>query len=300
MGIFPLFVVASASSCSVLLLGVPWVHRTSPEAERMFALVRSNREDTRRIGPVERLRDAIAGQIGRMRTRMGANKNCAMLKRFAEAGLRAPQVADLFFLAQAAGLLGGAVGGSFVAANPVFWTLAGGAVGFMVPDAWLASRQKSRRDRLRRSLPDMIDLLVICVGAGLGLDQALLRVSEELRLSHPDITEELERVALERRAGAARIDAWGALAERTRIEELASFVSMLAETDRFGSPIIKALSDFSEEIRTKRRQKAEEAAAKTKIKIIFPLVLFIFPCIFIVLLAPAILSFAQSFGAVGK
>ena len=159
-------------------------------------------------------------------------------------------------------------------------------------DLWLASQQRRRRNRIRRSVPDMIDLIVICVGAGLGLDQALLRVSEDLSLSHPEITEELERVMLERRAGASRVDAWRALAERTRIEDLAAFVSMLSETDRFGSPIMKALSDFSEELRTKRRQHAEEAAAKTKV--IFPLVICISPCIFIVLLVPAIVGIMHS------
>jgi tight adherence protein C len=146
----------------------------------------------------------------------------------------------------------------------------------------------------------MVDLLVVCVSAGLGLDQALMRVGEELGISHPEITEELGRLALERKAGASRIETWGALAERTRIEELSSFVNMLTETDRFGTPIVKALTEFSEQVRAKRRQRAEEAAAKTKVKIIFPLVVCIFPCIFIVLLAPALLSIVQGFSNMGR
>ena len=141
----------------------------------------------------------------------------------------------------------------------------------------------------------MVDLLVICVGAGLGLDQALLRVGDDLHLSHPEITEELGRLSLERQAGTPRLEAWQALAQRAQVEELYSFTNMLAETDRFGSPITKALSDFAEDLRTKRKQRAEEAAAKTKVKIIFPLVLCIFPCIFVVLLLPALLQLIRNF-----
>jgi len=137
---------------------------------------------------------------------------------------------------------------------------------------------------------------VICVDAGLGLDQALLRIGEELSASHPDIAEEFVQVNLEQRAGRPRLEAWKNLADRSEIEEFTSFVSMLSQTDRFGTPIIRALSRFSEDIRSKRRQRAEEAAAKTKIKIIFPLVLCIFPCIFIVLLAPALLSISSGLG----
>jgi len=132
------------------------------------------------------------------------------------------------------------------------------------------------------------------------LDQALLRVGEELAISHPDIQAEFAQVNREQRAGVPRLEAWKNLAERTQIEEFTAFVSMLTQTDRFGTPIIRALSRFSEDIRLKRRQRAEEAAAKTKIKIIFPLVLCIFPCIFIVLLAPAILNIASGLAGMGQ
>ncbi len=295
-----LFLSMFGSSCLILLACLPWVLRSSPEAERMFALVKSNREDKRRVGLLERLVTMLAGNIRRTRNVLGGGKNDKMAKRFMEAGLRGQNLSDIFVLAQILCLLMGGLLGSFIPSDSFFLVLALAAVGFMAPDLWLTFQQKKRRERIRRSVPDMVDLLVICVGAGLGLDQALLRVSDELRLSHPDIAEELERVMLERRAGASRIDAWRALAERTNIKEFAAFVSMLSETDRFGSPITKALNDFSDELRTKRRQKAEEAAAKTKIKIIFPLVICIFPCIFIVLLVPALLGFIHNFSSLGR
>jgi len=162
--------------------------------------------------------------------------------------------------------------------------------GYLAPDMWLNWMMGRRRKRIRRSIPDSLDLMVICVEAGLGLDQALLRIGQELEVSHPEIHDEFVQVNREQRAGRPRLEAWQNLAERTEIEEFRSFVGMLAQTDKFGTPIAKALTRFSEEIRTKRKQAAEEAAAKTKIKIIFPLVLCIFPCIFIVLLAPAVLN----------
>jgi tight adherence protein C len=175
----------------------------------------------------------------------------------------------------------------------VFCVFSGTVLGYMAPDFWLTWKTKQRKQRIRRSMPDAIDLLVISVDAGLGLDQALLRIGEELAISHKEINEEFTQVHLEQRAGKMRLDAWQSLAARTQIDEFASFVSMLVQSDRFGTPIIKALSRFSDDLRTQRRQRAEEQAAKTKIKIIFPLVLFIFPCIFIVLLAPAILSISS-------
>ena len=170
----------------------------------------------------------------------------------------------------------------------------------MAPDFWLTRQQSRRQKKVRRSIPDAMDLLVICVDAGLGLDQALLRVGAELGLSHKEINEEFQQVNLAQRAGQPRLEAWQSLAERSGIVEFRAFVNMLTQTERFGTPIAKALSRFSEELRTKRRQLAEEAATKTKIKIIFPLVLCIFPCIFIVLLAPAVITIASGLKVIGN
>jgi tight adherence protein C len=121
----------------------------------------------------------------------------------------------------------------------------------------------------------------------------MLRVGQELIISHPDIHQEFMQVNLEQLAGKPRLEAWKSTAERTQIAEFSLFVSMLTQADRFGTPIVRALSRFGDEIRLKRRQRAEEMAAKAKIKILFPLVFFIFPCIFIVLLAPAFMNIAK-------
>ena len=135
------------------------------------------------------------------------------------------------------------------------------------------------------SLPDALDLLAICMGAGLGLDQAIVRVGHELATSHRELSEEFLQINLEQRAGARRLDAWKAFADRADVENVRSFVAMLVQTDRFGTPISNALSTFSDTLRVQRRQRAEELAAKTTIKLVIPLVLFIFPNIFIVTVA---------------
>lgn len=294
------FVSCFLCSSSVGLLLIHVISGSSPEAERMFLLVQSRRKDQRKVHFRERVWEAALNRSRQLQQQLGLGQARRLSKRFAKAGLRNPHTGDVFFLVQALGVLGCGAVGSLCKENTIFWMLAGAGAGFVLPDLWLTSRQRRRRERIRRSIPDMVDLLVICVGAGLGLDQALLRVGEELGLSHPQITEELERVSLERQAGTPRLEAWRSLAERTDIKELASFTNMLTETDRFGTPITKALMEFAEELRTKRRQAAEEAAAKTKVKIVFPLVLCIFPCLFIVLLAPALLSIAKTFGTMAR
>jgi tight adherence protein C len=170
------------------------------------------------------------------------------------------------------------------------------AVAYLAPDILLQYLVRQRREKIRLSLPDAIDLLVICVEAGLGLDQALLRVAQELGVSHPDITAEWMQINREQRAGKPRVEAWQDMEKRVVLQELHSFVNMLTQTERFGTPIAKALSNFSDGLRLKRRQTAEEMAAKTTVKIIFPLVLFIFPSLFIVLLGPAALTISRGIG----
>ncbi len=283
----------------IALLCAPMLLKPSPEAQRILEVVTSNRKDQRTVGGKELLQDGIL-KIGRdLRARLGLAENVKLKKRLLQAGMRDKSTLDGFFAVQMGLPLVFAFAGSFIPENTAFWVFALAVVGYMSPDFWLTRKTAQRRHKIRRSIPDCLDLLVICVDAGLGLDQALLRVGSELAISHPEINEELTQINLEQRAGKPRLEAWQGVADRTQIEEFKSFVSMLMQTDKFGTPILKALSQFSEEIRQKRRQHAEEAAAKTKIKIIFPLVLFIFPCVFIVLLAPALLSIASGFQNMG-
>lgn len=164
-------------------------------------------------------------------------------------------------------------------------------LGYLLPGMVLARLAARRQHRLRLSLPDALDLLVVSVEAGLGLDQGLLRVGEELEGAHPDLAEELRLVNLELRAGKGRAEALRNLGERTGVDDLLSLCTMLIQTDKFGTSIAQALRVHSETLRTKRRQRAEEAAAKTGVKMVFPLVFCIFPSIWVVTIGPAAIKF---------
>ncbi len=167
--------------------------------------------------------------------------------------------------------------------------------GILLPEMWLLWRIHGRQHRLQKALPDGLDLLVICVEVGLGLDQAILRVADELEIVHPELSDELHLVNLEMRVGKTRIDALRELARRTGLEDIKSLVAMLIQTERFGTSIAQSLRVHSDELRTKRRQRAEEMAAKTTVKMVPPLVFFIFPALMVVILGPAIITIYREF-----
>ena len=168
-------------------------------------------------------------------------------------------------------------------------------IGYLAPDFWLGKKISSRQKKIRLGLPDVLDLLVICVEAGLGLDQATARTARELQEAHRAIADELSIVALEQRAGRPRQDAWRHMAERVDVDSVRNFVTMLVQSEQFGTSIAKTLRTHSDTLRVQRIQAVEEMAAKTTIKLIFPLVLFIFPCLFLVTLGPAVIRMSESF-----
>jgi len=169
------------------------------------------------------------------------------------------------------------------------------ALGFLLPDFWLGWRIDKRQDDIRLALPEALDLLVICIEAGLGLDQAVIRVADEIKLSQPLLSEELNTVNLEQRAGRPRAEAWKNLAGRTDVDSVRALVSMLIQADTFGTSIAQSLRVHSDGLRTQRRQQAEEQAAKTTVKLVFPLVLFIFPSLFVVTLGPSLITISDMF-----
>ena len=184
--------------------------------------------------------------------------------------------------------------------GPFFVYLVALGGGFLAPDFWLGKRIEKRQKKLTRGLPDVLDLLVICMEAGLSLDQATARSAEELRSSQPEICDELAVVVLEQRAGRARSEAWKTMSERTGVECLRNLVSMLVQTEQFGTSIAKMLRVHSDTLRVQRVQLVEEMAAKTSVKLVFPLVLFIFPALFLVTLGPAAIMMADSFKSLTK
>jgi tight adherence protein C len=192
-----------------------------------------------------------------------------------------------------------------LAATPVlmhpnlFIAMAACGFGYLLPGMALGRIAKKRQHRIRLGLPDALDLLVISVEAGLGLDQAIQRVGAELAFAHPDLCDELRQINFELRAGTARAEALTNLADRTGVDDIRSLVAMLVQTDKFGTSVAQSLRVHSETVRTKRRQRAEEAAAKTGVKMVFPLVFCIFPAIWVVTIGPAAIKFIQVIAPMG-
>ncbi|MGH9598693.1 MAG: type II secretion system F family protein [Terracidiphilus sp.] len=179
--------------------------------------------------------------------------------------------------------------------SPFFVFATALALGFLAPDFWLGKQIKSRMRRIRKGLPDVLDLLIICMEAGLSLDQATIRAAEELRVALPDLCDELGMVVLEQRAGRPRADAWKNLAERCGEESIHNMVAMLIQSEQFGTSIAKTMRVHADAMRTQRIQQVEEKAAKTSIKLLFPLVFCIFPALFLVVLGPAVILMMESF-----
>jgi tight adherence protein C len=165
--------------------------------------------------------------------------------------------------------------------------LVGAAIGFYIPTIIVALRGRRRRERLNRVLPDMVDLLVICMEAGMALSSAFQKVSEEIDVASGDMHDELQLVLLEMETGLSRADALQNLSRRTGVEDIQSLSGMLIQAEKFGTSIARSLRVFADSMRTHRTQRAEEAAAKTPVKLTFPLVFCLFPALFVVILLPA-------------
>ena len=171
--------------------------------------------------------------------------------------------------------------------NVLLLYVVGAACGYYAPKLWLTRAIAARKDALQRGIPDALDLMVVCVEAGLGLDQAIARVGEEIKRAHPVLNDELQLLSLELRTGVSRQEALRNLAQRTDLEDIRNLVALLVQTDRFGTSIGQALRVHADSMRTTRHLKAEELAAKLPVKLLFPLIFFIFPSIFIVVIGPA-------------
>jgi len=188
-----------------------------------------------------------------------------------------------------------AVASGLANASPFFAYAAAIGIGVLLPDFWLGRQIARRQLQIRLGLPDVLDFLVICIEAGLSMDQATVRTADELRLVHPAISDELDLVVLEQRAGRPRSEAWKKFAERSDVPSVRNLVSVLVQSETLGASVAKTLRVHSDTLRTQRRQQLEEQAAKTTVKLIFPLVLLIFPSIFVVILGPEAIMIADGF-----
>lgn len=170
-----------------------------------------------------------------------------------------------------------------------------GVIGYFVPGLFLQQRIALRKKQIRNGLADVLDLLIVCLEAGTSLDQAMVKATEELAIAYPALAQELQTLITETRAGKPRLEAFKNLAQRTGVDEVRALVAMLVQTDRFGTSVSQALRTFAKTARTRRKQRAEEQAAKVGVKLVFPLVFLLFPAFYVVTLGPAIIQFVRIF-----
>jgi tight adherence protein C len=290
--LLPLAVFALASIV-VTFVGMRLVARRAGVVDRRLQEVTGNRMDTdfaQQAEAVVKVLKNVGSRLPRSPAEMGK-----LRLRLVQAGYRRDEALFVFF-----GLrIAIAFGAFMLFATPILMRpnvligLVAFGLGYLLPGMVLARIAKRRQHRLRLALPDALDLLVVSVEAGLGLDQAMLRVGDELEFAHPDLSDELRLVNLELRAGKGRVEALRNLGERTGVDDLVSLCTMLIQTDKFGTSVAQSLRVHSETLRTKRRQRAEEAAAKTGVKMVFPLVCCIFPAILVVTIGPAAIRFVM-------
>jgi tight adherence protein C len=252
--------------------------------------------------PSSELAERIASPLNRLLPPSAAEAK-KLQKQLMQAGFRsstAPAVYRAFQLISMAGFPAIVAFICAILARPlngaILWILFAFVIGFFLPRYVLRRMIRSRQQLVRWGLADALDLMVISIEAGLGLNAAMMKVSSELNDVHPDISEEFELANLEIRVGRERDEALRNLAERTGVDDLRSLVAMLIQTDKFGTSIAKAIRAFSDSLRTKRRQRAEQAAQKAAVKLLFPLACFLFPTLFIAILGPAALQLMDTLG----
>jgi tight adherence protein C len=272
------------------------LHRHAPERKRLRELAVPVEQKIWRDGQL--LTDApnaLAERICRVLPR-SAERMDQMRQRLIAAGYRSQTAPVVLAASQiVAALVIGVV--LFLATGLAAIGLVAIIAGYLVPDWWLTRQIHARARVIRNGLPDVLDLLIVCLESGCSLDQAILRSGEELTFAYKPLGDELALVANEIRAGKPRSEAFARFAARTRLDDVRSLVAMLVQTDRYGTSIARALRMHADLLRTRRRQRAEERAGKASVKLVFPLVLCLFPAFYLITLGPAILQFARVFFA---
>lgn len=249
--------------------------------------------------PLTAMAERVANPINRI-IPISAVEAAKLQKQLLQAGYRSPDAAAAFRAIQIVMVVALPTLVSVICFmldrplnNFLIWGLFGVAAGFYLPKYFLLKKTQARKLRITWGLADAMDLMVVAVEAGLGLNAALNRVGEEIKDLHPDLHYEIDIVNLEIRVGRSREEALRNLAERTGVDDIRSFVALLIQADRFGSSIAKAVRVFADSLRTKRRQRAEQAAAKASLKLLFPLTCFLFPVIILIILAPSLFALSD-------
>jgi tight adherence protein C len=217
-------------------------------------------------------------------------------RRMAVAGYRSPTVAVLYGASELAlPVVAGGAALLMFGFSRWYIALLAAMFGFILPSLWLGRKTAQRQKQIRNGLPDALDLMIVCIEAGSSIDQSILKTSDELEIAYPALADELRLITTEMRAGKPRLEAFKNFAARTKVDEVRSLVAMLVQTDRFGTSVAQALRTHAEVARTKRRQNAEERAAKIGVKLVFPLVFCLFPALYVAILGPAVVDYIKVF-----
>ena len=251
----------------------------------------------------------ILNRIGGILSPKKGKKRTNITRQLELAGYRSANAFRFFFAFRLIGVIGvplilltwAGLSSALAVGDAMLYSVAGAAIAYVVPDMWLSRRVRGRQRRLRHALPDALDLMVVCTEAGLGLNAAIQRVADEIEIQHPEMSDELKLVMMQIRAGMDNRSALKDLQERTGLEEIRSFVTTLMQSLRFGTSIADSLRVFSEDMRDKRLQRAQEQAAKLSVKMLGPIAVFILPAFLLVAMGPAIFSMmrALSQGGIG-
>lgn len=304
-----LMIIAAMAAVAVALI----VYSIMPKGKNEKDAVRRRLTGGRSVDEVAEIRNAAREQatatlvkkatpmLNRLIMPASEQEQTALRVKLANAGIRAPYAQTVFLASKTilgftCLLLGAMVG--FAKGLPFAAFLGalafGGGVGFMLPNLWLALACSDRKDKIRNGLPDTLDLMVVSVESGLALDAALKRVGDEMAPVHPALSEEMRIATIEAQMGIPRGEALENMARRSGVEEVRSLVSVIMQAEKFGTSVAKALRNQADSLRTKRRQAAEERAQKTAVKLMIPLVLFIFPAMGVVLGGPAVIKMIEA------
>ncbi len=270
------------------------LRRQAPERRRLRDLSRPQQEGPWRqpLG-LTQSPNALADRICQVLPRSAARMT-EMRQRLVSAGLRSQAAPVVFAASQIVCAIAIGILSLILTGKPAFIFL-GMIAGFVMPGLWLSHQIKKRGSIIQNGLPDVLDLLIVCLESGMSLDAAILKSGEELAFAYKPIADELALVANEIRAGRPRAEAFVRFADRTRVDDVRSFVAMLVQTDRYGTSIGQALRTHGDLFRTRRRLRSEERAAKASVKLVFPLVFCLFPAFYLITLGPAILQFMRVF-----
>jgi tight adherence protein C len=280
-------------------VGAMWLERTAPERRRLMAVTAAPAAAGGFVLEQSALSESVDPALQKLSKAMPKSpKDMTRLRRqLASAGIYDLRAAIIYSLAEVAlpVALAGVVFLLMGVRTGWVLMLLAAVIGYLAPGLWLQRRISLRRKAIQNGLPDALDLLIVCMESGSGLDQAIAKASVELEISHPHVAYELRLVTTEIRAGKPRMEAMKNFASRTGVDDVRSLVAMLVQTDRFGTSVAQALRVHASNARTKRRQLAEERAGKLGVKLVFPLALCIFPGVYVVCLGPAVVIIYRGF-----